>query len=370
MPATIIDDPVTCDECRDRVTESLRVDDRVVCADCAQDYPTCDECDRAVTSTVETVDGASVCAQCRDRYYIDCDRCERPASTRTHATDGYRICERCERNYYWQCAGCDDVIPDGDYCEYCDSDNDTSDYLHHYDYKPAPEFHGAGPLYLGFELEISTPSQMLDDCAEVAVNRLRGLGYLKEDSSIVGRGFELVTHPMSYDWALEHFPWSLLTELDNAHCTGSGNGLHVHVSRAAFVSPAHIYRWMKLFYRNERNVTALARRSCPEWADFARSARRHVKDYAKGARGTRYTAINTCPDDTFELRIFASSLDRQEVQAALALTAASVDYTRTLTVSDITSRDGWGWPTFARWVSNQTQYAPLTGEMERLSCAC
>jgi RNA-directed DNA polymerase len=31
------------------------------------------------------------------------------------------------------------------------------------------------------------------------------LGYLKADSSI-GTGFEIVTHPMSYDWAMANFP--------------------------------------------------------------------------------------------------------------------------------------------------------------------
>jgi hypothetical protein len=95
-----------------------------------------------------------------------------------------------------------------------------------------------------------------------------------------------------------------------------------------------------------------------------------VRDYAKDASGRRYQAINTCPRDTFELRIFASSLTAQEVQAALALAAASVDYTSALTVADITQRDGWDWETFARWVNEQPQYAPLSREMERLSCVC
>lgn len=35
------------------------------------------------------------------------------------------------------------------------------------------------------------------------------------DSSI-GNGFEIVTHPMSYQWAMATFPWPMLTRLAGA----------------------------------------------------------------------------------------------------------------------------------------------------------
>lgn len=373
MPATIIDDPVTCDECDDRVTDTVEVGNRVLCATCAECYPTCDDCDRRVASTVETVDGNDVCSRCRDLDYFTCDCCARITPTLIHASDGQSVCARCEENCYWWCDYCDNLVRDGESCDCRDSEWQQTSDIHDCYYKPEPRFQGIGPLYLGFELEISAPDMMLCECAETAVQRLGTVGYLKSDGTIngnTGYGFELVTHPMSYDWALTHFPWPLLAELADADCDGDGNGLHVHVSRAAFSSPAHIYRWMKLFYRNEQNVITLARRHSPQWADFTRRARRDVKDYAKGASGYRYTAINTCPADTFELRIFASSLDQQEVQAALALAAASVEYTRTLTVADIATRGGWDWASFALWVDERPQYAPLSREMERLACAC
>ncbi len=373
MPATIINDPVTCDECRDHVVDTIRVEDRLLCVDCAQDCPECDGCGNRVESTTEAVDGVDICASCQQWEYLTCGCCDRPAPTRTITANGRSICEPCEDNCYWRCDGCDELIPLGIGCCDCEPEEDSSDYIHYYDYRPRPQFHGTGPLYLGFELEINTPELMRRECAETAIDHLGSLGYLKEDSTIndhTGYGFELVTHPMSYDWALTHFPWALLTVLRDADCTGIGNGLHVHVSRAAFSSPAHIYRWMKLFYRNTDDVIALARRYSTRWADFTTEARREVKNYAKGASGARYQAINTVNRDTFELRIFASSLDRQEVQAALALAAASVDYTRTLSIADITTRDGWDWASFARWVAQEPRYAPLSREMERLSCAC
>ncbi|MBC6451356.1 amidoligase family protein [Actinokineospora sp. HBU206404] len=239
-----------------------------------------------------------------------------------------------------------------------------------YSYKPIPEFHGEGPLFLGAELEIAVPSGDLHECADLAMSCLDELGYLKEDGSI-GYGFEIVTHPMAYDWAIEQFPWAMLTKLREYGCYASvETGLHVHVSRAAFSSPCHVFRWMKFFYRNADRVTVIARRASNQWSRFDDDAREHVKDYAKGVRGDRYQAINTQNGDTFELRMFASSLEQQHVQAALALAAASVEYTRDLSVTDIARHGGWEWARFADWLADRPAYRPLLREMEERSCVC
>ncbi|MDQ1645728.1 MAG: hypothetical protein QOJ50_1912, partial [Cryptosporangiaceae bacterium] len=241
--------------------------------------------------------------------------------------------------------------------------------VYDYEYKPYPVFHGTGPLFLGHEIEIHTPSGDWE-CAELANSHLGNLGYLKNDSSI-GGGFEIVTHPMSYEWAIENFPWQLLTRLREMGCAATDStGIHVHLSRAGFSSAGHTYRWMKFIYRNQAQVTAVARRASENWAAFTDRDRKAVKDYAKGAHGARYSAINTGNRDTFELRIFASSLNPREVQATLGFAAASVEYTRGLTVRQITHLDGWAWPAFVQWVASKPVYAPLTEQMEALSCAC
>jgi hypothetical protein len=198
---------------------------------------------------------------------------------------------------------------------------------------------------------------------------LGDLGYLKEDSSL-NDGFEIVTHPMSYEWAMAHFPWQMLTELDRLGCdTPSNTGIHVHVSRAAFDTPGHTYRWMKFIYRNQAQVTTLARRSSSWYAAFTEQDRRAVKSYAKGGSGDRYRAINTQNIDTFELRIFASSLKPREVQAALGFAAASVEYTRDLTVRQIID-GGWTWAAFVDWLAEHPAYEPLARELEALACVC
>ncbi|ALG14555.1 hypothetical protein AOZ06_04885 [Kibdelosporangium phytohabitans] len=241
--------------------------------------------------------------------------------------------------------------------------------MHGYDYKPTPLFHGDGPLFVGVELEVSVPSQSFGEATETALRHLGRLGYLKEDSSIVDDGFEIVTHPMSYEWAMQRFPWNLLDALEKLGSDADGNGLHVHVSREAFDGPCHLYRWMKFFYRNQPQVVALARRMSSH-AAFRADGRARIKHYAKGGKGIRYHAINTQNDTTVEVRVFAGTLNRQRAQAAIGLTVATVEYTRTLTTQDITQRDGWQWPAFADWVSQRPHYAPLVAEMETLLCAC
>lgn len=309
-----------------------------------------------------------------------CDSCsteaERITLTRTIAGD--RICYACRLEHYscdhcggWNRIG--DVCANG--CGYEDDEDEDDDggfggLVHDYSYRPRPVFHGTGPLFLGPEIEIATPYGSGEKCAQIAERHLGDLAYLKEDSSI-GEGFEIVSHPMTYDWAMAHFPWPMLPELRAAGCdTPASTGIHVHVSRDGFSSDCHTYRWMKFIYRNQQQVVRLARRHNEQWAAFTDQDRRAVRDYAKGKAGDRYRAINTNNRTTLELRIFAGSLDVGEVQASLAFAAASVEYTRTLSAHSISRHDGWTWPAFTGWLGERAQYAPLSRQLEALQCVC
>ncbi|HLL66479.1 MAG TPA: hypothetical protein VK453_12130 [Micromonosporaceae bacterium] len=344
-----------------------------------------DACVICACTPVATCDVCDVCDEpCNDDGSCDtcviCDRCgDREVEDDTVLTlRGSTICDFCRRNYYWQCEHCDGWNRDGNGCAdgccadecHC-SDCSGSDFgglVYDAGYRPEPVFRGTGPLYLGPEIEIEAGYDGAE-CARTARSFLGGLGYLKADGSLMD-GFEIVTHPMSYEWAMANFPWQMLTRLRQLGCeTPCNTGIHVHVSRAAFASPCHTYRWMKFIYRNESQVTTLARRSCPGYAAFTADDRRAVKHYAKGGSGDRYRAINTQNTDTFELRIFASSLNPREVQAALGFAAASVEYTRDLTVRQITD-GGWTWAAFVDWLAERPTYAPLSQELEALACVC
>lgn len=262
-----------------------------------------------------------------------------------------------------------------------ESDEEPEDYIDDvpmmpYSYTPNLIFSGAGPVYLGMELELSCGNDYdADHKMRSAVRTLRGsnlerLVYLKSDSSIQGRGFEAVFHPMSYDWVLENWPADLLGRMraDGAR-PHSSCGMHVHVSRSGFSDPSHAYKWIKFVYRNAREMSRMARRDPSSWGSFgAVRERAAAKWYAKGGYGgeQRYVAVNCIPRNTFEVRIFASTLNHSRLLGSLGLVDASVEYARQLTIKNIVEQDGWSFAPFREWVHSFKKYAPLQKEMVRL----
>ncbi|WP_406274553.1 amidoligase family protein [Nocardia sp. NBC_00881] len=358
-----------CGHCREfAIALTETADERRLCARCVAGWLPCVSCAGVTDPRVRTDADEAVCLRCAAVFFDICFQCSRYSAATRYVSGGHRACTRCA-GHYETCSDCGTLMRAGRTCDCCT----RREHVWNYSYKPDPRFHGDGPLYLGMELEIIVPDHRYRECVAVAGDYLDDLGYLKQDSSIRPTGFELVTHPMSYRYAIDRFPWPLLGALEELDCeTDTSVGLHVHASRDGFDSPAHIYRWMKLLYRNESAVSMIARRRS-HYAPFDRVARARVKDTAKGHQHAlgldRYQAINPYPRKTLELRIFASSLNVQQVQAALAFTIASIDYTRHLRVADVRA-GAWEWSRFAAWVRHHPDYQPLRAEMEDLACAC
>lgn len=328
-------------------------DSRYFCGDCASaHYRICHSCDHyecrcCVVRPVDCGYDRVYCRGCTRQRLYQCHSCENYHLT---PTDGGGYCDSCQPEYW------DD---DDDY------DRDCGGLINDWNYQPRLTFHGDGPVYLGMELEISTNGNMTRAAQDV-YGRLGDSVFLKEDSSI-DSGFELVTHPMSHAYFAEKFDWQILRDLESHGCDAYGNGIHVHVSRAGFDSPSHVYRWMRLIYRNERAVAAIARRNPSQWGSFNTHDTRDFKHYAKGyKRGAeRYSAINVQNEHTFEVRVFRGSLNQREVRAALDLVAGSVEYTRQLTVPAVLA-GGWTWAGFMAWAATDERYAALVAESEAL----
>lgn len=347
---------------------SRGLDEGLVCRDCSRNSTRCSRCRERIPAAVITVEGDRVCRYCAERYYDRCFNCRAFTADSRYISGGFRACLGCAQRYS-ECDLCGTLIHDA-VCDSCEFQGNVRSYS----YKPDPRFFGQGPVHLGLELEIIVPNYNYDSSALLVSDCVGRTAYLKFDSSIQPLGFELVTHPMDYRFAIDKFPWDLLDRLRQLGCTSDERvGLHVHVSRAGFDSPTHIYRWAKLIYRNETHAIRLARRRT-HYAAFTATARSKVKHAAKDELRhyglDRYQAINPHPRNSLELRIFAGSLDRQYVQAALAFVDASVEYTRRLTSTDVLRDGGWEWSRFVDWVCVQDRYAPLRAELEALECAC
>jgi hypothetical protein len=258
--------------------------------------------------------------------------------------------------------------------------------LHSHGWRPQRwDYKGRGPVYLGMELEIEIRESLNEYEYAGRVQTLMGDAVYLQDDSSINHGFEITTHPMSYTWAMRNFPWDALETLSDEGCsTHSEVGLHIHVSRSAFSGECHLYRWLKFIYRNEQQVSRLARRRGSRWASFDPSHRAAVKHMVKAEdvrRGynrhgrylphgamERYQAVNPQNEATLELRVFASSLRPSEVKAALAFAAATVEYTRDLDANKIIQSNGWAWSTFVDWLRQHDEYRPLLVELEALTC--
>lgn len=358
-----------CDGCHEQaLTLSDTAEQTRLCSHCTPGWCDCVSCARLSAPHERTDSDHIVCWRCAEAFFDRCFACGRHSAASRYVSGGLRACTVCAAGF-GSCDRCGTLLRGYGSCDWCANPA----RVRNYSFKPDPRFHGTGPLFLGLELEIVVPDYCHGDAVEVATDHLDGLGYLKRDSSIQPGGFELVTHPMSYRYALASFPWTLLDELDDLGCTThAGVGLHVHASRAGFASPAHMFRWMKLLYRNESQLTRLAGRRS-RYAPFDPTARAKVKDTAKNhvhALGLdRYQAINPHPRHTLELRIFSSSLEARRVQAALAFTAASIHYTRDLRIADIRA-GAWEWDAFAAWVAARPVYQPLSDQLRHLELAC
>ncbi|MEV2221333.1 hypothetical protein AB0E01_15805 [Nocardia vinacea] len=272
-----VDELSVCVECGGHTcSPHLTNDDILLCPRCASGWERCADCHTYSRTTTTAVGGDEICGNCLGNYQT-CDACARLCTDTYGVHGGNRVCDTCLDEDYRECASCFDQIPyDDTYCRDCCRPGHPA--IHGYDYKPESRFHGEGPLFLGLELEIKTPTGHFNDAVDTALAHIGDLADLKEDSSISPCGFELVTHPMSYEYAQTAFPWGLLARLRLLGCyTDSDVGIHIHISRNGFDSPTHAYRWLKFVYRNQTPVTRLARRSS-SWAEFSPHARSSTAD--------------------------------------------------------------------------------------------
>lgn len=298
------------------------------------------------------------CSQCGDRFNYSefgfhCDYCGG-----VHCDD----CYECSDNYDDERCGCG-----------CQNDND--DHVRPWNYRPRPYMpkgdYPDAPL-LGVELEVGGRARSIVEAVHT-VDDNEGHLYMKEDGSI--SGVEIVTHPMTLEWS-KSFDFEKL--LENLRVNGShvddGYGLHVHVSRNAFrrggkPSEQHAMAWLLFMSRNAESLQELARRVSGQWAAFNEPMPGELRKKAIDApySDNRYVAVNCNNERTYELRFFRSTLDVQELRAAMEFASASVEYTRGMSASRVLKSNGLTFKDFATWLHGERDIYPnLVEEIARL----
>lgn len=360
-----------CYECQDWFAASsltdcaLDGDNHSFCADCHLGLTICSYCDEATTDEC-TVDGDSWCESCRDNRATKCEDCrgwfQDTSEGMSHRGDWY--CQSCAESYS-TCESCGDLLSENNqyYCEddscvYCsdclpserdDDDEDSRSCIHDYNYSPSPIFHGhRSQIHYGVELEVTAD---LSD-AEATKQLLGGDDhvYLKADSSIVGKGFEIVTHPHTLDAHRELWrPFNTFAR--NRGMKANGNGMHVHIERKK-LTPYRI-ALMQSFLNTPANhtfVTHIAQRCTDDWAKI----KPELAAVKRRGDGSRYSAINLCNYFTVEIRIFRGTIRASEFNKNLEFCDALVHWTLDRSHTDL------GYQGFCKYVrSNRKRYGAL-----------
>lgn len=377
--------------------------DSMVCNECVM---TCERCDSvgSVNDCFHTVDGNDIwCESCTERRAHWCERCEEyDSGTSFYISDMQQSwCEGCADGHAYWCDDCDEYNADG--CDRC-SDNMSSDgsrLIHDYSYRPDAIFHSTNKderLFFGMEIEVEARDNLRDSAEYAHQLESMDLAYLKHDGSL-SNGFEIVTHPMSHDYfkneAQDFFAVieGLRTQQgirvkswDTRTC-----GLHIHISRTGFNGGAHMHRFLNLVYTNPDFYSTLAGRTSDQWAKFTDIIKREYKRDANGDRifsqdtgyeietkrtfkhkldmdrnSDRYSAVNTLNRETLEMRIFRGSVNGDTIKSQLDLAHASVEYTRNLTVQDVTQgallSDNFMWYIF----EHEYLYPELVARIDKL----
>lgn len=261
---------------------------------CAEEHPTCEEC--GDTALIEDWDGEP------------------------ETLDDFRECRRCRRGP-----------------------------IHDWNYVPPLRFRAmergevvetgvADPTtpYLGLELEMENAGSR----ARQIIDLFEGDGeyvWLKHDGSLANDGVEMVTHPATFEWYMDNFPWDSLGELSKLGARGYHGptaGTHIHVSSSSF-TPAHLFKFLAFHYRNPMVCQTIGQRGSTNYCSWSNwlNTRPHLVEFAKKNPETRsvmgrYVAVNLTEEETVELRYFKGNLSPTRVKKNLQWVDAVYRYTK------------------------------------------
>lgn len=255
-----------------------------------------------------------------------------------------RLCRHCLEKYHW-------LIEPASFTK------------HSFDFKPEPLFMNSdgsysreqmnGETYFGVELELDDPSreERLGDVVSVLSSSHEGL-YVKHDGSLQD-GIEIVTNPMTYEYAKNMFPWSFVLDCaDYAGLRPSRRcGLHIHVSRNAFNGDDDVlkavYIFNELYYDiadwSDRSSLAIDRYARESPIDFG-YVRERLGCYdwqtlllgcMTAQRDDRYVAVNVRNRSTVEFRLFGSTMDEHRILAYMRFVQNVIDLSNLLSFREL-----------------------------------
>ena len=323
-------------------------------------------------------DDTYLCDICLHTETTRCQRCGERLWVDDNAGDSdISLCQSCYDRFYTTCEDCGRIIlqddayyeSDDDYearCYSCHCRHADQRVIHDYYYKPEPEFFGEGSRFYGIELEVDDGGEINRNAAKIieTANSVEEHIYIKHDGSL-NEGFEIVSHPMTKDYHINHMPWgtvlSKAKELGyRSHQSGTC-GLHIHVNRTAFGETEEerdevIARILYFFEKHWEELLKFSRRThkqIQQWAERY-GLKEHPQDILNHAKGNqeRYTCINLTNYYTIEFRMFRGTLKLNTLIATLQLLDRICSVAICLTDSEIKEMS---WTTFVGGCSDMPE---------------
>lgn len=377
-----------CTFCKKLVKGSLN--EHGACKDCATKIKKCPTCNQYHITFVDTVqlDGThlAICQACMIKFkYEKCPACYRymPAKM-INASAGYcheclaksftcYHCGRvvmCDKAHYIapdvvvcadcvttkQCDSCGAYpqgpkpmynfklkISDGEYNSYlylCHNCHKTKNYgiIKRYGYKPAGKFkkHASAEfpaLFIGIENEVNFKGTMFP------AERVRHIfdenedhWYIKRDSS-VSHGFEVVTHPMNFEYIKDgSFPVNNLFPDGYGIIKSNECGMHIHMSKVAFTN-AHLFKFMQFFLNESEFCEKVAERKSNSYCQ--KLGKEEIVDKSIRKAGGNRNQVNLNPKHTVEIRAFAGVTTPQQYLKNVEFVYALFCFTKLYSIANL-----------------------------------
>lgn len=218
--------------------------------------------------------------------------------------------------------------------------------IHQYSYRPSILNFNRTPddpygYFLGVELETDNHNDEMDSAYAADMARPKRLWFPKHDGSVSGP--EFVSHPSTLTYwrrnraKLQEMFEGLLHAGYSSH-NGGHCGMHVNISRTAFESADHIYRFLTLLTHSKEWALTMSQRTHRQMESWARmedydtdEKRRRIANASfGGSNGLGHATLFGTPSDggRFEFRLPRGTLNINRFFMKLEWTVAMIEYTR------------------------------------------
>ena len=294
------------------------------------DYSYCDQCEthNEYTTNISNTED-NLCSSCFDEHTISCDECSHSFWENSEDIRHYEIADRyycndCSYEIIGYCDHCDCETIRENGCEsgdcYEEDDDEYNDnVIKNYGYKPEQLFlkceNETTNLFYGLEIEtLIRKGFERQEIAEKTLNLFsQDHVVLKEDASISGSGFEIVSNTASFQYHKtklwdNFFGSDIRDNLRSFH--DKSTGLHIHASRDFYTKSdiGKIVVFLNIPY-NKKFITHLSGRNYNSYCQ--NNPDKKVTDYNKDHNRT--DALNLTNRKTIEFRIFKGNLSENSV---------------------------------------------------------